>query len=80
MVYIKDEKTGVTVEDNSNPHFPVRATTAGPVTSEEDSKCYSAAEAEALLRGLLRWKLEQGEDIERLARDVEIAWSTDQNR
>lgn len=58
MVYLKDEKTGVTVEDNVE--FDK---TDGVLINMKDGDYADVTfiyerQCEALLRGLLRWKLE----------------------
>lgn len=54
MIYLKDEKTGVTVEDDDGD---VRVTLSA-CGDPRDTLSFEPAEADALLRGLLRWKLE----------------------
>jgi hypothetical protein len=55
MVYLKDEATGVTVEDYG------KSGTILVKRSHMRFEQHEPAEADALLRGLLRWKLETRE-------------------
>jgi hypothetical protein len=51
MIYLRDEETGVRVEDDQ--YGDVLAT-----TEKGHVYAFKPSEADALLRGLLRWKLE----------------------
>jgi hypothetical protein len=54
MIYLKDEKTGVTVEDVGHDIEGISI----EATGNGEALWVKAEQAEALLRGLLRWKLE----------------------
>jgi hypothetical protein len=59
MIYLKDEKTGVWVEDVHMSYADglELAISGGPFSNAEPT-WVSSEQADALLRGLLRWKLE----------------------
>lgn len=57
MIYLKDLKTGVTVEDQNGGWRKPLAILI-PRGKNESALYLDADEADSLLRGLLRWKLE----------------------
>ena len=82
MIYLKDEATDISVSDSSDPDR-VQVTGRGLNVS------ISADETNALLRGLMRWKLANDPDevmwgkkanLEALARVVYYQWREDINK
>lgn len=68
MIYLKDEKAGVTVEDDV---YSIKLTVVDRSSAYAFDPLYVLPDqADALLRGLLRWKLET-----LAAECVEPAWN-----
>lgn len=59
MIYMRpeDNDAGMTVEDETRPDFGAVRVTIPAIGVGVQRHCYRDDDAEALLRGLLRWKL-----------------------